>query len=517
MTSDRGQRTKATQLVVLFGVLVSTLCGIMGFPCAPGLPTLLFRLTCVGYFSGCVAGLYVVPDRWQKLTFRAALISNSLASWVVSKWWCLDFGEWAILMLLEHAFMVVGVIVLPGDGMLIHLFFTFQGSITLFATRDSDGLMEVPMESRRFAKHWIATIIFTVGMLVVGMAMSGYWFMDTIRKKVLAIHKVLSAPDDMCQEERITGSTSSGASTVISAPSSSRSPSEVGEAPFPNLAMGKKIGAGSFGTVSIAEYEGKTVAVKITRWTAESRKKAKAMSEALLSSSLSHRNLVQTIDFASTEHDEELIIWTIQEMCDMGTLGAYCDRRRCDQAGVEEVFYIMEGICAGGVYLHDRGIVHGDLTGNNVLRKSDGNSRWAYCVKVCDFGLAKVIEGVSTGVLTTQVGTVSHMPPEMFSIDQSSLVKFNTPVDIYSAGILLWQACTGEFPFPRMSSLQIILFVERGNRLKLTDTSPFLIELFSQITNDNPKARPSFKELYEIFRRPPQSHGCFVMGNPSSQ
>lgn len=64
-------------------------------------------------------------------------------------------------------------------------------------------------------------------------------------------------------------------------------------------------------------------------------------------------------------------------------------------------------------YLHSLDILHGDLTGGNILLVSSNKDARMFIAKVADFGLSRVLsaEAISTGTY----GTVTHMPPELLT------------------------------------------------------------------------------------------------------
>ena len=94
---------------------------------------------------------------------------------------------------------------------------------------------------------------------------------------------------------------------------------------------------------------------------------------------------------------------------------------------------------------HDRGIVHRDVTAQNVLLTSDGR------VKVADFGIAHFGSSAltSTGVV---MGTSRYLSPE-----QARGEPTDKRSDVYSAGVVLFEMLTGRLPFEGDNDLAIAL------------------------------------------------------------
>jgi cGMP-dependent protein kinase len=83
-------------------------------------------------------------------------------------------------------------------------------------------------------------------------------------------------------------------------------------------------------------------------------------------------------------------------------------------------------------YLHERDIVHRDLKPENVMVDEEGY------LKLIDFGTAKVVEGRTY----SRLGTPYYMAPEVITGD-----GYNTPADIWSLGIMLYEFLCGNVPF----------------------------------------------------------------------
>src|SRR5437867_10954490 len=84
--------------------------------------------------------------------------------------------------------------------------------------------------------------------------------------------------------------------------------------------------------------------------------------------------------------------------------------------------------------LHDHGIVHRDLKPGNIFIENGS-------LKVGDYGLSKFISSSQRTAQTQSVGTVHYMAPEI------STGNYNKQIDIYAAGIILYEMLTGHVPF----------------------------------------------------------------------
>jgi len=279
--------------------------------------------------------------------------------------------------------------------------------------------------------------------------------------------------------------------------------------PFVDVRLMRLVGEGSFGKVSYGLWMGAPVAVKVIEWKKTQQTKLQPIFEAALSTNLAHPNLVQTFKYSTreksvtvskeyaSEYEGVLETWLVQEWCDLGTLHAHCNRPRLEAADRPEIFDIFLEISSAGYYLHSRGIIHGDLTANNVLLKTQV-SRKGYVAKICDFGLARILEDDVLAIATDSLGTVTHMPPELFRLDGKT--RLTQKADIYATGVLLWQALTGEAPFEGLAPPQVVMRVVKGGRLKLPEEAPEEFRgLFVRVTAADPTERPDFDVLVAFF------------------
>jgi eukaryotic-like serine/threonine-protein kinase len=112
---------------------------------------------------------------------------------------------------------------------------------------------------------------------------------------------------------------------------------------------------------------------------------------------------------------------------------------------VGEAVEIIRQILAGARFAHARGIVHRDLKPQNVLVDREGRAR------VTDFGIARA--GASEITATGSVlGTAQYLSPE-----QAQGLEVTATSDIYSIGVMLYEALTGRVPFDADTPVAVAL------------------------------------------------------------
>ncbi|KAF9228991.1 WD40 repeat-like protein [Gyrodon lividus] len=134
-----------------------------------------------------------------------------------------------------------------------------------------------------------------------------------------------------------------------------------------------------------------------------------------------------------------------------GTLTSYLERRD-DSLTVGERFVLLHDVAVGLQYLHSRSVVHGDLSGSNVLIHDNGRA----CI--ADFGLSTLLTELGGSTFSTSLqgrGTLRWAAPELLNLNvQVSGEEENIPrvpptpgSDIYSFGGIMLQVLTGRIPF----------------------------------------------------------------------
>jgi eukaryotic-like serine/threonine-protein kinase len=197
----------------------------------------------------------------------------------------------------------------------------------------------------------------------------------------------------------------------------------------------RPLGSGGMGEVYLARDRvlGRDVALKVLRkqYAGDDEFAERFKREAMSAASLSHPNIVQVYDRGVTEEGSSYIA---MEYVPGGTLKERISREgpleAADAAGLGA--QVAEALGAA----HDRGMVHRDIKPQNVLLAARGGA------KVADFGIARAGTSATISRTGSVMGTAGYMSPEQ------ALGKPATPKsDLYSLGVVLYEALTGELPY----------------------------------------------------------------------
>jgi serine/threonine-protein kinase len=183
--------------------------------------------------------------------------------------------------------------------------------------------------------------------------------------------------------------------------------------------------------------------------------------EAQILEKLRHRYITRFYEFINTNENAVLIMEFVE--------GTPVDLLLSEKGAlpVPEAISIAQCMLEALVYAHGKGIVHRDIKPANLIKEKSG------AVKVTDFGIAKIKEGVATGqtVLTKSgflLGTPHYMSPEQIREPKDAGAKS----DVYSAGVVLYEMLTGSLPFNSRSLPKLIDAIYRGEKQAPTALRP---------------------------------------------
>jgi eukaryotic-like serine/threonine-protein kinase len=199
----------------------------------------------------------------------------------------------------------------------------------------------------------------------------------------------------------------------------------------------RELGRGGMGAVYLAEQPGlgREVAVKelIVNSAADPTALSRFLQEAQVMARTSHPNLVQVHDLEEVGDSKFIILEFVKGR-------SLRDMLRAGAIPLPQVFTVMHGILQGLNYAHRHNIVHRDMKPENVLVSDDGE------VKVADFGIARLTDDSGDGSTATKTGTTVGTPQYM-SPEQVASSKVDGRSDLYSTGIMLYEAICGRPPF----------------------------------------------------------------------
>ncbi len=206
--------------------------------------------------------------------------------------------------------------------------------------------------------------------------------------------------------------------------------------PLDGYTIKRAIHRGGFGEVYYAVSDaGREVALKLLQHNTEVE--LRGVQQCL---NLSHPNLVTIFN---VQQDGDGDHWIVMEFVPGDNLDAII-RRYPQGMPLELVRKWVNGIIAGGTYLHQRGIVHRDLKPGNIF--SDGET-----IKIGDIGLSKFITHSRRSAQTQSVGTVYYMAPEV------AKGRYGKEVDVYALGVMIYEMLTGTLPFDGESTGEILM------------------------------------------------------------
>lgn len=194
-----------------------------------------------------------------------------------------------------------------------------------------------------------------------------------------------------------------------------------------NFEIQKNIGRGTFGAVYLVRdvFLDQLRAVKVPHDQSAAGREA-ILRESRLLATLEHPNIVRLI--ACNLHEDTLFV--VMEWVEGESLA-----RRLEDSGPLSAIRSMRiarQVLAGLAHAHDRKLLHGDVSADNILLSGE-------TAKITDFGMARTIHVAQHGV--REVGNPYYLAPEQFRGE----AVFAS--DVYSVGVVLYQMLTGALPY----------------------------------------------------------------------
>jgi len=243
----------------------------------------------------------------------------------------------------------------------------------------------------------------------------------------------------------------------------------------------RPIGKGALGEVfsGVDLSRGVPVAVKLLRseLAFDEGLAGRLAEEARSASRVHHANVVEVLDAGEDQGRP----WLVMELLPGWTLA---DELRRGPLDPTSALVLASAVLSGLAAIHAAGIVHRDIKPHNIL--GDPGGTW----KVGDFGIAK--GAWSAGELTSHgivLGTLAYLAPERLEGLAATEAS-----DLWSFGVVLWEALAGQRPFPSDSLGALARAIHGAGPLDLEvvapATPPELAEVVRRCLEPDPASRP---------------------------
>lgn len=204
-----------------------------------------------------------------------------------------------------------------------------------------------------------------------------------------------------------------------------------------------KIGQGTYSSVYRARdlETGKIVALKKVRFVNVDPESVRFMSREIL--------ILRRLDHPNVMKLEGLV--TSRVSCNLYLVFEYMEHDLAGLAGSQKVKFteaqikcFMQQLLRGLEHCHNRGVLHRDIKGSNLLIDNNGT------LKIGDFGLATFYRTNQKQPLTSRVVTLWYRPPELLL----GATDYGPTVDLWSAGCILAELFAGKPIMPGRTEVE---------------------------------------------------------------
>jgi serine/threonine protein kinase len=246
----------------------------------------------------------------------------------------------------------------------------------------------------------------------------------------------------------------------------------------------ERLGAGGMGDVFLAHDDRLDRRVAIKRMRLETAgapgHRERFQREARVAARLSHPAVVQVYDVLAEDGADFIVMEHVE-----GT--TLRQRLAAGPLPVAKAVALARDVAGGLAEIHRAGVVHRDLKSENVLITLSGHA------KIADFGIAKRLHGEdakdSLTAMGRVLGTYRSMSPE-----QACGAEVDHRSDLFSLGVLLYEALTGLSPFRAENELAMLNRIVLHRQAPVQELNPAVPEelslLVDHLLEKDPWLRP---------------------------
>lgn len=247
----------------------------------------------------------------------------------------------------------------------------------------------------------------------------------------------------------------------------------------------EEIGRGAMGVVYVAEHTrlAKRVAIKVLHADlAEDQEACERFElEARAASRVGSPHIVAVLDAGMLQDGRRFLV---MEYLRGETFKAWLERE--GPVSPERLAPLVLQLCEGLAAAHDQGIVHRDVKPDNLfLVKRTGEGP---LLKILDFGVSKFRDH-GTDALRSRTGVVLGTPHYMAPEQARGEREVDRRADLYSVGIVMYQALVGERPFAAENVNQLLFRVALEDVPRVDHVPAAFADIVAKATARDPERR----------------------------
>ena len=218
-------------------------------------------------------------------------------------------------------------------------------------------------------------------------------------------------------------------------------------------------------------FEKELVVKRILRARAQDRNFTRMLvNEAKLTVQLTHSNVAQVYECGKIDGDYFISMELVNGVSMKEMMHAFV--RAGTQLTPEQSIFLVLQLLQGLAYAHRKTdpagnplkIVHCDVSPDNCLLSWEGE------VKLLDFGIARAATGLSNYKEGMLMGKLGYVAPEQASLEK----RWDHRVDVFAAGIILYELLTKQKPFPKATDVESLIESRRAKVVPPTAIDPRL-------------------------------------------
>lgn len=225
---------------------------------------------------------------------------------------------------------------------------------------------------------------------------------------------------------------------------------------------------------------GRVVAIKILKeeYLGDPGFRERFRAEARHAALVNHEGIANVFDYG----EEESHAFLVMELVPGEALSTILERDKILPA--TKVLHIVAQTAKALHAAHQAGLVHRDIKPGNLLITPDGS------VKITDFGIARIADQVPLTATGQVMGTVQYLAPEQAGGKPASPLT-----DVYSLGIVAYEALAGKRPFRGESQVAIAMAQIKEKPPELPSSIPGPVrQLVMACMAKKPEGRPASAE-----------------------